>query len=101
MDGFHYSRAHLAGMANPTEAIHRRGAAFTFDAPGFLALIQALVAKPVTTVLGPSFDHAVKDPVADAIAMPPTAVGPRELRREGWPRRLDHEGQWGLAIVEC
>ncbi len=46
MDGFHFSREHLAGMPNPVEATHRRGAAFTFDGLGFLALIKDLVAEP-------------------------------------------------------
>ncbi|CAK7215493.1 hypothetical protein SBRCBS47491_002500 [Sporothrix bragantina] len=73
MDGFHYSRAHLAAMPNPQEAIHRRGAAFTFDAEGFLDLVQRLRRHPHDTVLAPSFDHALKDPLADAVAIPPTA----------------------------
>ncbi|KAL3461885.1 kinase-related protein [Aspergillus heterothallicus] len=73
MDGFHYSRAFLASMPDPATAIHRRGAAFTFDAEGFLSLVQAL-AHPIETngtIFAPSFDHATKDPVADAIAIAP------------------------------
>lgn len=73
MDGFHYSRAHLAAMPNPQEAIHRRGAAFTFDAEGFVDLVKRLRQHPNKTVFAPSFDHAIKDPVADGIAIPPTA----------------------------
>ncbi len=83
MDGFHYSRAYLAAMPNPKEAIYRRGAAFTFDAEGYYELVRKLREEPVVpqgdgssssveqTVYAPSFDHAVKDPVADDIAIEP------------------------------
>ncbi|KAH8748903.1 hypothetical protein F5883DRAFT_697001 [Diaporthe sp. PMI_573] len=67
MDGFHYSRAHLASMPNSVEAIHRRGAAFTFDAAGFYAMIRDLATSPIRTVQAPSFDHEIKDPVSAAI----------------------------------
>lgn len=73
MDGFHYSRATLSAMPDPENAHARRGAAFTFDAAKFLTLIRALRA-PVTssTILAPSFDHAVKDPKEEDIAVLPT-----------------------------
>lgn len=45
MDGFHYSRAHLVAMPNAAER----------------------------TICAPSFAHEIKDPVADAIAIPPSA----------------------------
>lgn len=75
MDGFHFSRAHLASMPNAAEAIHRRGAAFTFDGEGFLSLIQALTTPGAaeTAIYAPSFAHEIKDPVADAIAIPLSA----------------------------
>lgn len=73
MDGFHYSRAHLASMPDPVEATHRRGAAFTFDADRFYTLIKDLTASPVREVYAPSFDHAVKDPVEGAISIPSTS----------------------------
>lgn len=86
MDGFHYSRAQLAAMPNAAEAIHRRGAAFTFDGDGFLALVRALTTPTAAaaaaeegtttttkTIYAPSFAHEIKDPVADAIAIPPGA----------------------------
>lgn len=73
MDGFHLSRAQLAAMPDQAAAIHRRGAAFTFDAAGFYRLIQQLVKSPIQSVTAPSFDHATKDPVADAIEIPATA----------------------------
>lgn len=70
MDGYHYSRAHLSSMPDPKNAHARRGAEFTFDGPSYLTLVQKLRA-PITsssaTIFAPSFDHALKDPVADDI----------------------------------
>lgn len=89
MDGYHLSRAQLSAMPDPERAHARRGAAFTFDGDAFLALVRQ-VREPLTavavagagtggeggetslTVYAPSFDHAVKDPVADDIAIAPT-----------------------------
>ncbi|ERT02940.1 uncharacterized protein SPSK_09632 [Sporothrix schenckii 1099-18] len=81
MDGFHLTRAQLSAMPDPVRAHARRGAEFTFDGAAFLALVERLrapIEEPdtsgsVATVLAPSFDHAIKDPVADAIA-----IGPRQ-----------------------
>lgn len=76
MDGYHLSRAQLSAMPDPNTAHARRGAAFTFDASSFLQLVQEL-RKPLLpetkTIHAPSFDHAIKDPVADDIPIPPTA----------------------------
>jgi pantothenate kinase len=75
MDGYHYSRAHLSAMPDPETAHARRGAAFTFNAGAFHQLVQSL-AEPVTpttpTFYAPSFDHALKDPKDDDIAILPT-----------------------------
>ncbi|RTE81315.1 hypothetical protein BHE90_004176 [Fusarium euwallaceae] len=73
MDGFRYSRAHLACMSDPATAIHRRGAAFTFDADAFHGLIQQLVRVPAQSLKAPSFDHAAKDPVENTIDIPASA----------------------------
>lgn len=74
MDGYHLSRAQLSAMPDPVSAHARRGAAFTFDGDSFLALVKEL-RKPLLpesqTLYAPSFDHAIKDPVADDIAIPP------------------------------
>ncbi|KEZ38812.1 Uncharacterized protein SAPIO_CDS10852 [Scedosporium apiospermum] len=75
MDGYHYTRAHLSSMPDPQTAHARRGAAFTFDAPAFLALIRSL-RGPLTPdskpIYAPSFDHAVKDPKEDDIEILPS-----------------------------
>lgn len=74
MDGYHLSRAQLSAMPDPVSAHARRGAAFTFDGDSFLALVKEL-RKPLLpesqTLYAPSFDHAIKDPVTDDIAITP------------------------------
>ncbi|KAH6686944.1 phosphoribulokinase/uridine kinase [Plectosphaerella plurivora] len=76
MDGFHYSRAVLSSFRDPGMAFRRRGAPFTFDAAGFVDLVRRLKETPVTecdepeiVLRAPSFDHALKDPVEDAISV--------------------------------
>lgn len=75
MDGYHLSREQLSAMKDPDTAHARRGAAFTFDAPAFLGLVKKLrepIAPETKTLYAPSFDHALKDPVYDDIAIPPS-----------------------------
>ncbi|KAJ4362338.1 hypothetical protein N0V83_010431 [Neocucurbitaria cava] len=76
MDGFHYTKEALSTFEDPDLAFRRRGAPFTFDAEAFVNLVKVLKATPVTTsheteifIHAPSFDHAVKDPVQDAITV--------------------------------
>ena len=76
MDGYHLTRAQLAAMNNAEEAIRRRGAAFTFDGASFLELVKKLrqpLGAHTPTIYAPSFDHAVKDPVADDLVISATA----------------------------
>ena len=79
-------------MPNAEEAVFRRGAAFTFDAQSYLGLVTK-VRRPISpetrTIYAPSFDHKVKDPVANDIAIPPTA---RIVIFEGLYTALDAEG---------
>ncbi|CRK25256.1 hypothetical protein HYQ45_009978 [Verticillium longisporum] len=74
MDGYHLTRAQLSTLPNPAEAHARRGAVYTFNGEAFLALVRALRA-PLTprtpTIRAPSFDHAIKDPREDDIAVDP------------------------------
>ena len=81
MDGYHLTRAQLSAMPDPAQAHARRGAEVTFDGPAFLRLVEALRVPlsttsagdedPVGVIRAPSFDHAVKDPRADDIAVRP------------------------------
>lgn len=76
MDGYHLSRAQLDAMPDPATAHDRRGAAFTFDGDAFLKLVKMLrepLLPESQTLYAPSFDHALKDPVADDIAIAPSA----------------------------
>lgn len=79
-------------MPNAEEAVFRRGAAFTFDAQSYLDLVSK-VRRPISpetpTIYAPSFDHAVKDPVANDIAIPVTA---RIVLFEGLYTALDADG---------
>ncbi|KAI1396520.1 P-loop containing nucleoside triphosphate hydrolase protein [Hypoxylon fuscum] len=76
MDGFHYPRAHLDSLPNSEDAHARRGAYWTFDATGVLELAKKLHASRKRTaegeaILVPSFDHFLKDPVADGVRIAP------------------------------
>lgn len=76
MDGYHLSRAQLSALPDPTTAHARRGAEFTFDGSSFLSLVKKLrapILPETTTVYAPSFDHAIKDPVEDDIAISASA----------------------------
>ncbi|KAF2204253.1 P-loop containing nucleoside triphosphate hydrolase protein [Delitschia confertaspora ATCC 74209] len=75
MDGYHLSRKQLDAMPDPVFAHARRGAAFTFDGDSFLTLVKKLrepLCPETNTLYAPSFDHSIKDPVEDDIAIPPS-----------------------------
>ncbi|KIN06676.1 hypothetical protein OIDMADRAFT_191127 [Oidiodendron maius Zn] len=91
MDGYHLSRAQLSALPDPGQAHARRGAEFTFDGSSFLSLVRE-IRSPLTsstlTLYAPSFDHAIKDPVANDIPIAPTT---RILIFEGNYLSLDRE----------
>jgi pantothenate kinase len=68
MDGFHL----------PNAVLHERGLyplkgiPATFDAEGFILLLQRLHESPYRKVGAPSFDHEQHDPVHDVIAIQPS-----------------------------
>ncbi|KAI2624051.1 P-loop containing nucleoside triphosphate hydrolase protein [Xylaria nigripes] len=95
MDGYHLTRAQLSAMPDPETAHARRGAEFTFDGAAFLSLVRALRSPPTTTIFAPSFDHAVKDPKENDIAIEP---GHRIVVFEGNYVVLDKE-PWREAAV--
>jgi len=75
MDGYHLSRQQLDAMPDPVSAHARRGAAFTFDGESFFALVKKLrepLCPESQTLYAPSFDHALKDPVANDIGIAPS-----------------------------
>jgi pantothenate kinase len=71
IDGFHKTRDELRRMKDPEESFRRRGAPFTFDGPGCASRIRDVKYNTDTDVKWPSFDHAEKDPVFDAITVSP------------------------------
>ncbi|CDO54412.1 hypothetical protein DV495_002941 [Geotrichum candidum] len=75
MDGYHYTRAQLDQFPDPVEAHKRRGAPFTFDAEGVLSMAKTLHESTDShihnTLYFPSFDHEVKDPVENGLAVYP------------------------------
>jgi pantothenate kinase len=75
MDGFHLPRSALDLLPNRAEAYARRGASWTFDSNGILNLVYTLSTSRFEsssqTILAPSFDHALKDPVEDGIRIIP------------------------------
>ena len=69
LDGFHYTRAQLDTFDDPIDAHRRRGAPWTFDVPAILEFIHLLQGSKTdlssrVDLAAPTFDHAVKDPVA-------------------------------------
>ena len=69
LDGWHLTRAQLAVLPDPQLAKDRRGAHWTFDSDGYLDFVRNLrvpIQAPPhhdgSTIIAPSFDHAVKDP---------------------------------------
>ncbi|KAF2441826.1 P-loop containing nucleoside triphosphate hydrolase protein [Karstenula rhodostoma CBS 690.94] len=75
MDGYHLSRRQLDALPDPVSAHACRGAEFTFDGESFLKLVKKLrepLCAETHTLFAPSFDHAMKDPVADDIAIAPS-----------------------------
>ena len=98
MDGFHFTKAALAGFADPAEAMKRRGAPWTFDAAALSQRLQDLRELP-HPVSWPGFEHGVGDPVADAITVLPST---RIVLVEGlYLLHEDHGWQHAHLFDEC
>jgi len=69
MDGFHLADVELARQG----LLDRKGAPETFDALGYAALLERLRRCPGDTVYAPGFDRVIEQPLAGAIAVPPSA----------------------------
>ncbi len=66
MDGFHLANAELVRLGRRD----RKGAADTFDAAGYVALLQRLRDPNEELVYAPAFDRGIEEAIAGAIAVP-------------------------------
>ncbi|MCX2924974.1 nucleoside/nucleotide kinase family protein [Streptomyces sp. NEAU-W12] len=70
MDGFHLADAELDRLGRRD----RKGAPDTFDAAGYAALLRRLREETYGDVVyAPGFERVLEQPVAGAVAVPPTA----------------------------
>ncbi|OUE20292.1 nucleoside triphosphate hydrolase domain-containing protein [Clavibacter michiganensis] len=92
MDGFHLANATLDRLGRHD----RKGAIDTFDGWGVLALVRRLRAEMDHAVYAPSFDRAVDEGVAGAIAV---EAGTRLVVVEG-NYLLADEDPWALLRAE-
>lgn len=70
MDGFHLSNRVLRELG----LSDRKGAPETFDAAGYVALLRRLRQQEPEPVYAPEFRREIEEPVAGAVAVPPTAT---------------------------
>jgi pantothenate kinase len=69
MDGYHLADVQLDALG----LRDRKGAPETFDAYGYLATLRRLRSREGATIYVPGFERELEQPVAAAIALPPTA----------------------------
>jgi pantothenate kinase len=66
MDGFHLADVTLDALGRRS----RKGAADTFDAAGYIAMLQRLRSRNDAVVYAPGFERELEQPIAAAIAIP-------------------------------
>jgi pantothenate kinase len=69
MDGYHLSDAQLDRLG----LRDRKGAPETFDAAGYAALLERVRTETAQTVYAPGFERTLEQPIAAALAVPPSA----------------------------
>ena len=69
MDGFHLADVQLDRLGRRD----RKGAPDTFDADGYVAALRRLHDEPECTLFVPGFERDLEQPIAAAIAIPPSA----------------------------
>ncbi len=88
MDGFHLAQDQLVRLGRRD----RMGAPDTFDATGYVALLQRLRAAD-EVVFAPAFRREIEEPIAGAIAVPPSVT---LVVTEGNYLLLE-DGDWALV----
>lgn len=66
MDGFHLAEAELHRLGRHD----RKGAPDTFDARGYIAMLQRLRASDDPVIYAPRFERAIEEPIACAVPVP-------------------------------
>lgn len=69
MDGFHLADVQLDRLGRRD----RKGAPDTFDVDGYVAILRRLHDEPDRMLFAPGFERDLEQPVAAAIAIPPSA----------------------------
>ena len=69
MDGFHLADVQLDRLGRR----NRKGAPDTFDVDGYVAALRRLHDEPDRTLFVPGFERDLEQPIAAAIAIPPSA----------------------------
>lgn len=92
MDGFHLADAALAERG----LLDRKGAAETFDAHGYLALLRRLRTETDHDVLAPGFERDLEQPIAASVTVAPSH---RVVVTEG-NYLLDDADPWPLVRAE-
>lgn len=69
MDGFHLADVQLDRLGRRA----RKGAPDTFDVDGYVAALERLHDEPDRTLFAPGFERDLEQPIAAAIALPPSA----------------------------
>ena len=87
MDGFHLADVQLELLGRRD----RKGAPDTFDVDGYVATLRRLHDEPDRTLFAPGFERDLEQPIAAAIAIPPSA---RLVVTEGNYLLLP-DGAWG------
>ena len=89
MDGFHLADAEVERLG----LRDRKGAIDTFDAYGYLELLQRIRTQAGEIVYAPAFDRHIEQPIAGSIAVPPHArlveFGKSPERAEAWVNTVD------------
>lgn len=86
MDGYHLANIELARLGR----LQRKGAPDTFDAAGYVALVERLRRDAEDVIYAPAFDRDIEQPIAGSIPVPRSA---RLVITEGNYLLLDH-GDW-------